>query len=57
MTEPINLNRYRKERDRAVAQKRAAENRVRYGRRKDDREISQREGERADQDLDGKKLD
>lgn len=57
MTTVVNLNRVRKQRQRADALRRAAENRVAFGRRKDERQTMERERRRADRDLDGKRLD
>lgn len=54
MGDVVNLNRYRKLRDRAERDVKAAENRVRFGRSKADTERSRAEQERAARDLDGK---
>ena len=53
----INLNEYRKKRRRAEAERRAAENRVRFGRSKEEREKLLRESARARNELEGKRLD
>jgi hypothetical protein len=47
MTEPINLNKARKIRDRAQSKVQAAENRVRFGRTKGEKAVSKLEAERA----------
>ncbi|HKR19984.1 MAG TPA: DUF4169 family protein [Stellaceae bacterium] len=57
MTEPVNLNRFRKARRRADAQKQAAENRVAFGRTKAERETERLKAEKAAHDLANKKLD
>jgi hypothetical protein len=53
----VNLNQYRKKRRRAEAQQRAADNRVRFGRNKEERGKGLRESKRAKSELDGKRLD
>jgi len=57
MGELINLNRYRKNQARAAAEQHAAKNRLRFGRRKDERERSAREAEKSAKELDGKRID
>ena len=57
MTEPINLNKARKARQKSAAKAHAAENRVAFGRTKVDKAASKREAERARRDLEGKKRD
>jgi hypothetical protein len=47
MTEPINLNKFRKARARAGDKAQAAENRVRFGRAKAEKTVSKLEAERA----------
>lgn len=47
MTEPINLNKARKVRDRAADKAQAAENRVRFGRTKAEKTVSKLDAERA----------
>ena len=47
MTEPINLNKFRKARARAEEKAQAAENRVRFGRTKAEKTTSKLEAERA----------
>ena len=57
MTEPVNLNRFRKAKRHATEQKQAAENRVAFGRTKSEREIERLKAEKAARELAGKKLD
>jgi Domain of unknown function (DUF4169) len=57
MADVVNLNQYRKQRARRVSQKRAAENRSRFGGSKQEQEKSRREAEKAAKDLDNKRLD
>lgn len=54
---PVNLNKYRKQRGRAEAERRAAENRIRFGRSKPARNQVLRERERAAKSLENKRLD
>ena len=53
----INLNRYRKNRRRAAAESEAKENRIRFGRRKEERVRELRESERARNEIENKRLD
>ncbi|HEX6961991.1 MAG TPA: DUF4169 family protein [Lacipirellula sp.] len=57
MGDVVNLNHYRKQRSRVASQKRASENRVRFGRSKDEKTRQLHDTERAAHDLDGKQLD
>ena len=57
MAEIINLNRRRKEAARRDAERLAGENRVRFGRRKEEREKTGAEAEKTARELDDKKLD
>jgi hypothetical protein len=57
MGDVVNLNQFRKKRERRTAEKRAEENRVRYGLRKDERERARRVSEKAKKELDDKRLD
>jgi hypothetical protein len=57
MGEVISLNRYRKNRERRVLEAQAAENRVRFGRTKEERFRDNVEEDRRQGDLDNKKLD
>jgi len=53
VAEIINLNHFRKAKNKADKKTRAAHNRVRHGRRKDDRLRHELKEERQRQDLDG----
>ena len=55
MTTPINLNKARKHKQRAEAEKKAAENRVKFGRTKAEKAAHKSEKERASKGLDGAK--
>ncbi|TMJ77143.1 MAG: DUF4169 family protein [Alphaproteobacteria bacterium] len=57
MATVINLNRFRKAKKRAVAEERALQNRAGSGRTKKERKTTTRERERADRELDNKRLD
>jgi hypothetical protein len=54
MAEIVNLNHFRKARQKANNDTRAARNRARHGRRKDDRQRLELEAERRRRDLDGR---
>lgn len=56
MGEVVNLNQYRKKRERLERKKTAAANRARFGRRKEDVKRAKRERERDRTELDGKAL-
>ena len=53
----VNLNRFRKAKKRSEAERRAAENRVAFGRSKAERRKTQDESERASRDLENKRMD
>ena len=53
----VNLNRFRKAKQREEAERRAAENRVAFGRTKEERHKAQDEQERTARDLENKRLD
>jgi len=53
----VNLNQYRKKRRRAEAERRATDNRVRFGRSKEERDKLLRESARTRNELEGKRLD
>ena len=53
----VNLNQYRKKRRRAEAEVRATENRIRFGRSKEQRNKELRERKRADKEIENKRLD
>ena len=57
MADVVNLNQYRKRRNRRDADKTAAANRTRHGRSKAEREKLRRESDKAAKDLDNKRLD
>ncbi len=57
MTEPVNLNRFRKAKARVEAKATAAENRVRFGQTKSEQTRLEAEREKAARDLDGSKRD
>jgi Domain of unknown function (DUF4169) len=53
----INLNQYRKKRRRTEAETQAKENRIRFGRSKEERTAELRERERAKREMENKRLD
>jgi len=57
MADIVNLNQFRKKRDRHAAERQAAANRERFGRRKDVRGKTASELEKAKKELDDKRLD
>ena len=57
MASVVNLNRFRKAKKRAADDRLAAENRATFGRSKPERKLVARERDRADRDLEGKKLE
>lgn len=57
MGEIVNLNRFRKQRSRAEAEKQAAENRVAFGRSKAERTATAKVRAKDESDLENKKLD
>jgi hypothetical protein len=57
MAEIINLNRFRKERDRATKAKTADENRARFGRSKEERERAEANARKSEKSLDDKKIE
>ncbi|HVJ54489.1 MAG TPA: DUF4169 family protein [Aliidongia sp.] len=57
MGDVVNLNKFRKARNKAKADAQAAENRTRFGRSKEDLTKSRTDTERTQRDLDGKELD
>lgn len=56
MGELVNLNQYRKKRERLLRKKSAAANRMRFGRPKDETLRSKKDHAREESDLDGKLL-
>jgi hypothetical protein len=57
MGEIVNLNRFRKDKDRAEKAAKASENRVTHGRRKSDRDIEKAREDKAGKTLDQHRLD
>ena len=57
MTNIINLNRFRKQKQRAEKEKTADENRVKYGRRKGDIVVDKAESKKHEDHIDGCKRD
>ena len=57
MAELINLNKARKAKARAAGKSQAAENRVRFGQTKGEKQVSRLDAERARRELEGKKRD
>ena len=55
MGDVVNLNRFRKRRARDEDERRAAENRVRFGRTKADRDKAARTAEKAAKELEGER--
>ena len=55
MSKPVNLNRYRKDKARAVKKARADENAIVFGLSKAEKGLRRAEREKSKQDLDGKK--
>ena len=57
MAEPVNLNRYRKEKARADKKARADRNAVKFGRSKAEKTQAKQSADKAARDLDGHKRD
>lgn len=57
MAEIVNLNRYRKAREKECAQTTAEENRVRFGRSKAEKRADADEQDRNDRKIDGARLE
>jgi hypothetical protein len=57
MGDVVNLGHYRKQRERALANKKAAAKRAKFGRKKVDRDVARQESDRAQNDLDSKRID
>jgi hypothetical protein len=57
MAEIVNLNQFRKQRARSAAQLRAEENRRKFGRTKEERATGRRERDKAEKELDDKRLE
>ena len=57
MADIVNLNQFRKKRDRRAAERQAVVNRERFGQRKDTRGKTAHELDKAKKELDDKRLD
>jgi hypothetical protein len=57
MASVVNLNRFRKAKKSAEAERRAADNRALFGRNKTERRQAEDERERLARDLDGKRIE
>jgi hypothetical protein len=57
MGDVVNLNSFRKRKEKARAERVAAEHRVKFGRTAAEKATTRREAERDKKDLDGKRLD
>ena len=57
MASVVNLNRFRKAKQDAEAERRAAENRAAFGRSKTERRKADSERERIERDLDSKRIE
>ncbi len=57
MAEIVNLNKVRKARAKVAAEELAKNNRVQFGRNRQEKEAARREAEQQARDLEGKKLD
>lgn len=55
MSQPVNLNRFRKNKARAEKKARADQNAVTFGRTKAQKQLEQAKSQKASSDLDGKK--
>lgn len=57
MAQPVNLNRFRKDKARAEKKARADQNAVKFGRTKAEKDLDHARSERAARDLDNHKVD
>lgn len=57
MAEVINLNKKRKAKLRLEKEKKASENRIKFGRTKAEKQLEKKENERFERQLDGHKLE
>lgn len=57
MVDVINLNKKRKAKNRLEKEKKASENRIKFGRTKKEKQIEKQENERNERHLDGHKLE
>lgn len=57
MVEPVNLNRFKKQKARAAQKVRADQNSVRFGRNSAEKELSKTKRDKATRHLDGHQID
>jgi len=57
MAEPVNLNRFKKQKARAEKKVRADQNAIKHGRSKSERQLDRRTADKAERDLDGHKTE
>ncbi len=57
MGEVVNLNQFRKKREQEIKNRRSAENKVRSGRKKSEKDAARADTQRKEADLSGKRLD
>ncbi|MDR3442393.1 MAG: DUF4169 family protein [Legionella sp.] len=57
MADVINLNKKRKAKNRLEKEKKASENRIKFGRTKKEKQLAKQENERIERHLDGHKLE
>ena len=57
MAEIVNLRQFRKQKERAEAEKEAAQNRLAFGRTKAERSLTEAERDKATRHIDGHRLD
>ncbi len=56
MAEIVNLNRYRKDKNKAAAEAEAVNNRLLFGRKRVEKDLARKAAAKEKEDLDGKKL-
>ena len=57
MAQPVNLNRYRKQKERAEKKARANQNAAKFGRSKSEKDLDKARADKAVRELDGHKAD
>ena len=57
MAEPVNLNRFRKQKTRAEQKARADQNAIKHGRSKAEKQLDRAKADKAKRDLDGHQTD
>lgn len=57
MAEPVNLNRFKKDKARAMRKARAQQNVVKFGRSKAEKQLDRAQADKAQSDFDGHKRD